>query len=151
MECVDREPWAVDREPHGDVPRSTVHGPRSTMHLFGLTQISMLHAKTLRWLGQFFDLHVYHFNVLADGISRQDEEASTASAPAPGGELLRFWGRAGAESLHTLSQLCAEPCVFSTEVVAKTEPHRDGLPLFEARKPDTVLARLQQCSSEPEA
>ncbi len=42
-----------------------------TLHLFGLSQISSLHVQTLRWLGAFFDLRLYHLNPLASRLSGQ--------------------------------------------------------------------------------
>ncbi len=96
----------------------------STLHLFGLSQISALHVHTLRWLGACFDLRLYHLNPLASRLSsqhapcdeihavadrfriRNDPEAGgIKSRHSPEDELLRVWGCAGAESLWLMGQL----------------------------------------------
>ena len=159
--------------------------------MFGLTQMSMLHARTLHWLGRFFDLRVYHFNALAGRLGasplRSDmmqlarevrqpaaralgarsaseglgddgdpflacaagsenktlagaagsENKTLAGASGSQSELLQAWGRAGAESLETMAELCAEPKGFAIESVMSAA----DAPLF--GNGDSVLARLQ--------
>jgi len=122
---------------------------RRIIHLFGLTQISMLHAETLRWLGRFFDLHVYYFNVLASRFGKVEPEAQARGgaellACASGStDLLHSWARAGAESMHTMTQLSAEPRYFSVERVPGRHRDKEALPLFQPGQRGTVLSRLQ--------
>jgi exonuclease V gamma subunit len=82
------------------------------VHFFGFTQVSELHARTIAWLGQFVDVRFHHLNVLAsrlDGNLQVTAEAmreySEAENADCGRELLRLWGRAGAESLWLISHL----------------------------------------------
>jgi exonuclease V gamma subunit len=116
------------------------------VHFFGFTQISELHARTVAWLGQFFDVRFYHLNVLASryngdlqATAQELREGTAAEDQDRGRELLRLWGRAGAESLALVAPLQGS---FATEL----------LPAYEAAKPAgkkkssrsaTVLARLR--------
>jgi exonuclease V gamma subunit len=86
--------------------------PARVVHFFGFTQISELHARTIAWLGQRFDVRFHHLNVLS---SRFNGDLQTAAQEFrdptdkenidPGRELLRLWGRAGAESLWLTGHL----------------------------------------------
>jgi exonuclease V gamma subunit len=134
--------------------RNAAHGVCGlhSLHLFGLTQISHLHAKTLHWLGRFFDIRVYHFNALAGRVGdRPDptrmvqlaQEIRQGSGSRGSNELLLAWGRAGAESLETMAELCTEPKGFAIESIGGNNEDGDKLPLFGTGRSDTVLARLQ--------
>ncbi len=92
------------------------------IHMFGVTQVSPLHIKTIRWLGSKLDLKLYHLNPLADRFQLQsgddDRERmrrladsyrsidrGVPSAASPEDDVLRLWVRAGAESLHLVAGL----------------------------------------------
>lgn len=127
---------------------------RPAVHLFGLTQISALHVHTLGWLGERFDLHVYHLNPLAGHLPKQPSAAAKVRTALrtvasrfgesadkhEGHELLRLWGRAGAEALGLMAELLEGKEPFAAELVQAPEP-----------KKRTVLAALQEscCGREP--
>jgi exonuclease V gamma subunit len=143
----------------------------STVHFFGLTQISALHVSTLRWLGRFFDLRMYHFNPLVARLSApvsaanitctantfREDRPSGASAKqnaSPGDELLRSWARAGAESFWLMAQFLqpsGEPgnasankgTVFNLEVLKSSWPTKPSARKALSKR-HTVLHRLQQ-------
>jgi exonuclease V gamma subunit len=113
--------------PPADLRRPARHDP---VHLFGITQISPLHARALHWLGSHHDLHVYHLNPLAGRLSGdaldqaglQDlangYRASGPDGTGPSGsDLLSLWGQAGAESLWIMARLLAEPGAFRAEMI----------------------------------
>jgi exonuclease V gamma subunit len=91
---------------------------RRMVHLFGITQVSALHLKTLHWLSGHYDLRFYHLNPRAGGRVEH--------------ELLRAWAQAGEESLKLLTRLQEQPHAFAAEMV-------DG----HEKTTATVLERLQ--------
>lgn len=92
-------------------------GPRPTIHLFGTTQISTLHLRALRWLGERYDLRLYHLSplvgLLPSSLTQESlRELSGRFEQTTVNELLRPWGRAGLESLCPLAALIGDPfCV----------------------------------------
>jgi exodeoxyribonuclease V gamma subunit len=128
------------------------------VHVFGVTQISTLHVRILRWLGQRYDLRIYHLNPLcgrlgtlpsvgrvrpvlrklAEGYRAPDVGSHGRTA---GDGLLALWGQAGAESLWVMADLLDGPRAFRAEVVQPTSRRRAG-----------VLGRLQEhlLGREPE-
>jgi len=115
LETLQNSPQAENKSSNSDnLPLG------GTLHLFGLTQISALHGNTLRWLGQYFDLRLYHFNPLVSRLHSHSKAKDitevadhfrnpTKTSPSfPGDELLYSWARAGAESFWLMGQL-AEP------------------------------------------
>ena len=50
-------------------------GSRGAVHFFGFTQMSDLHARTIGWLGQYFDIRFYHVNALANHLPRRSISA----------------------------------------------------------------------------
>jgi exonuclease V gamma subunit len=126
------------------------HAPaaRPLVHLFGISQISALHADVLHWLGERYDLRLYHLNPLVARISTSEARRSAVSNVAerftrdeeipgdlktPHERLLASWGRAGAEGLWTVEKLLSSPGGFHSEILPT--PPASG---------NTVLARLQQ-------
>jgi exonuclease V gamma subunit len=88
---------------------------RRVVHFFGFTQVSELHARVIAWLGKTFDVRFHHLNVLSSryggdpaATAQALREPAEAEAADPGRELLRLWGRAGAESLWLVSLLQSE-------------------------------------------
>ena len=58
--------------------------------------------------------------------------------------MLLSWGRAGAESLETMAELCAEPKGFAVELGRRARRHRRRIcPSSAKTARDSVLARLQ--------
>ena len=135
----------------------------SSLHIFGLTQISALHVSTLHWLGHFFDLHIYHLNplvsrlpakVTAPLLLRQAEDfrnVKLAAARNAGDKLLHTWGSAAAESLWLMTQLLRSGSARRSQTFAT----RGGEQAFQAevlsarprvgkKAPPSVLQRLQQ-------
>jgi exodeoxyribonuclease V gamma subunit len=122
---------------------------RRVVHFFGFTQINELHARTVAWLGKRFDIRFHHLNVLASrckgdlqATAKELHEINEAESADRGRELLRLWGKAGAESLWLVSQLPTHGD-FAVKL----------LPSFEAPKPTakkmspraaTVLSRLRE-------
>src|SRR5262249_39117186 len=98
---------------------------RRRVHLFGTTQISALHARTLRWLGERYDLRMYYLNPFVAALPNpptasaiQELARRFAETPADStghNELLRLWGLAGIESLAILPDLLHGP--FRAELV----------------------------------
>jgi exodeoxyribonuclease V gamma subunit len=89
-----------------------------TVHCFGLTQTCELHARALAWLGRAFDLRIYHPNVHAGRLGAKpcaldlhsmhqslDGDSPDNEIHGHGQELLRAWGRGGAESLALIAPL----------------------------------------------
>jgi exodeoxyribonuclease V gamma subunit len=132
--------------------------PGSTVHFFGFTEVCDLHARTIAWLGRCFDVRFYHLNVLASRLvvhaARVPEKEGTQAAcptnslktlaqefrePAEaestdrGRELLRLWGRAGAESLELMAPLVADGGFNVEWLAAATQPKRSA----------SVLSRLR--------
>jgi exonuclease V gamma subunit len=120
------------------------------VHLFGISQISALHIRILRWLGQRREMNIYHSNPLAGRLGSLPRGAKGRAVaceladrfrggkgadrePAFVDELLIAWARAGAESLHLMADLLQGPHGFSAELL--NVPARSG--------PTTVLGRLQ--------
>ncbi len=124
-----------------------------TVHCFGLTQMTDLHARVLAWLGRAFDVRLYHPNVLAGRLGKETTAAALRSMNLSlDGELLSAWGRAGAESLTVLAQLLDS----GTFAVERLAPMRSVAPRPAAPAPTrrvsegrvsegqpTVLARVQ--------
>jgi exodeoxyribonuclease V gamma subunit len=118
--------------------------PNRLIHVFGLTQTTELYARVLSWLGEAFDIRVYHLNVLA---SRAPDRPSAAALqaiaqkyrepanPEHGNELLRLWGRACAESLGLMAGLLASGS-YGAEVLepAPARPLGPGNPKARAKK-----------------
>ena len=108
-------------------------GEKESGHFFGFTQVSELHTKTIGWLGQFFDIRFYHLNLLANRLQETPEADSLRQCAAAyrdaggagdddyGGELLRSWGRSGAESLWRAADVLANPG-FRTQRLPNYEP-----------------------------
>jgi exonuclease V gamma subunit len=116
-----------------ELPAPRVPAARA-LHIFGLTQISPLHIEALAWLSRFFDLRVYGLNPLVDRLEEPITPASMQQfARGLGDELLGPWARAGAESLHLVSQL-----LQAGGVEVKRLPRPPAAPV------PTVLGRLQE-------
>ena len=106
-------------------------GPARAVHFFGLTQVSALHTRTLGWLGQHLDLHIYHVNTLTSrmkgtlstpslqGLAQALREAGPEEGGDRGRSLLRLWGRAGAEALWLMADLLKQRS-FNAEVLPPT-------------------------------
>jgi exonuclease V gamma subunit len=115
---------------------------RDRVCIFGLSQISQLHVRTLHWLDRYYDLNVYYLNPLVarlDGTSGTWHErfqgiARDFSQASP---LLSAWGRAGAESLYLMAGLLEDPNPFVVDVVhrAKDDDRK--------KRPGTVLHAVQ--------
>ncbi|HZU35516.1 MAG TPA: exodeoxyribonuclease V subunit gamma, partial [Gemmataceae bacterium] len=113
------------------LPAKELRKPESRpIHVFGLTQISGLHVRILRWLASHYDLHVYHLNPLAGllGELRANDQAvvalrqvadrfRAASEPRQNHELLGCWGQAAAESLWLMADLLTADA-FQVELVS---------------------------------
>jgi exonuclease V gamma subunit len=117
------------------------------VHFFGFTQLSELHARTVGWLGQSFDIRFYHLNVLASRLPETLQSAelnfhvqSMRDAPQENDELLHDWGRAGLESLTNVANGLARPG-FAVEVLPAYEPPR--ISGRRNTRTSTVLGRLQ--------
>lgn len=130
MECM--EPTARAGEP--PLPRQRI------IHFFGFTQVSELHARTIAWLGQHFDIRFHHLNVASGRYSgdlqatvQELREPSAADAGDRVPELLRLWGRAAAESLLLLAPLATQG--FAVEPLPA---------LVQAKAPASVLRRLRE-------
>ncbi|HEV3120488.1 MAG TPA: exodeoxyribonuclease V subunit gamma, partial [Isosphaeraceae bacterium] len=134
----------------------------STVHLFGITQISSLHAHTLRWLGQWHNLRLYHANPLVghlDALPSQSADARealrefaarfrdprSASPTVAGDELLSAWGRAAAEGLSLMAELLDGKKPFKVERVPAAQPQAEACVL--GRLQDALLNRRE--SIEP--
>ncbi len=139
---------------------------KKVVHLFGITQISYLHLHTLRWLGERYDLRLYHYNPLVGQMPPLtntpptgkifQELAQRFREPGDtGNALLRSWGRAAAESLWLLADLVNGP--FAVEVLSPgglTGAHLAGELARRVRHPvhggqarrlnENVLGRLQK-------
>ena len=135
-----------------DLPRAETLTLRSTVHLFGLTQISPLHVSTLRWLGRFFDLRLYHLNPLVarlpktlsanalQKVAQNVREPRDALGATVGADLIRPWGRAGAESLSLMARfLTSRPDAPFDVHVLEADVVKQAPPAAE-----TVLGRLQK-------
>ena len=108
-----------------------------TVHCFGFTQICELHARTIAWLGRWFDVRVYHLNVLSawlqpDADFTQMTQNLHARLDADPAGLTRVWGKAGGEALGLLKPLGTSDA-FTIEHV---------LPAQAKRAADSVLTRL---------
>jgi exodeoxyribonuclease V gamma subunit len=127
--------------------------PLRPLHLFGLAQFSTLHATTLRWLGRFFDLHLYHYNPLAgrlparpgrlalQRLAQKIRKGASSGETGDGLELFFSWSRAGAEGLGTMAQLLTDSKAFHAELLSTPRREMDEETLFAGGS--TVLARLQ--------
>ena len=127
--------------------------PNRMVHVFGTTQTTELYARLLSWLGEAFDIRVYHLNVLAGQVPDRPSAASLHSIvqknrePAhgdQGNELLRLWGRAGAESLGLMAELLASGN-YGAEVLepVAAQPMLPTTTKMRAKKPaPTVLSCL---------
>lgn len=140
---------------------------RRPVHVFGFTQISEQHVRVLAWLGQHFDLRVYHLNAAASRLkgtlSTRNLQALALALREPVGDdesgsdkgraLLRAWGRAGAESLGLVGELLRAEW-FTAEVpppfmgqphrplvIHEPKPSRIDTPTAKKAGP-TVLSRL---------
>jgi exodeoxyribonuclease V gamma subunit len=130
--------------------------PAPIIHLFGLGQVSSLHAHTLQWLGSFYDLRIYHINPLVGQWERCPQETGIASEqlhaladryrdqppfypPVEGEELLKAWAQAGAEGLRLLGDLLTGENSFKAQVIAPQTPCNTN----------TVLGRLQERLRNP--
>ena len=69
---------------------------------------------------------------------RQPDHCKNPTIDGPSRQLLLSWGRAGAESLETMSLLCAEPKAFTVELAGKHADHLES-PLFGQDHRDSVL------------
>lgn len=147
-----------------DGKRGSTHTPtrRTPVHVFGLGQISSLHVHTLRWLGEYFDIHLYYLNPLVGRLpavlspSAIQQVASTyrqaENLPAPAAELYSSWGRAAGESLWLMEQFLEGDRPFALEVLSpptssvkgasQTKPR--GAATRKGRQRDTVLERVQK-------
>jgi exodeoxyribonuclease V gamma subunit len=137
----------------------------ATYHLFGLSQISELHANTLHWLGRRHDLRLYYLSPLvghlkpflpgpgpahealcelADRLRGSDKDRDTR---AHDNELLAAWGCAGAESLRVMARLLKHEEMLpgqrkrSRRVVAPFQV--EVVPPQARTRPGTVLGRVQ--------
>jgi exodeoxyribonuclease V gamma subunit len=108
--------YAMELMTRGSAPTAIAR----TVHLFGFSQVNALHAKTIAWLGQSFDVRFYHLNACA------------AEGGGLENELLRLWGRAGTESLGLV-----ESTGFDVERLPAYEAPKKG-----KKKPASVLDRL---------
>src|SRR5262249_17246983 len=76
------------------------------IHLFATTQVSSLHLRALRWLGDHYDLRLYHINPMVGQVAGSDLCSARLDSE---NELLRLWGQAGRESLGLLAELVDGP------------------------------------------
>ncbi|MBI1831811.1 MAG: exodeoxyribonuclease V subunit gamma, partial [Planctomycetes bacterium] len=120
---------------------------KRTVHFFGFTHISELHARTIAWLATRCDVRFYHLNVLTTRVAGDLAETaqslrqwSDAEERDRGRELLRLWGRAGAEALGIVSNMQQAGGFETTPVpTIKTDPHAKVKPARSA----TVLERFR--------
>src|SRR5262249_13687888 len=101
------------------------------------TQISSMHIHVLRWLGERYDLRLYHLNpllgrlaglpasrtgarVAMQALAQRFRAANTDAAA--GDELVHAWGHAAAESLWQMGELLAGERSFHLEAVVPTSP-----------------------------
>lgn len=130
--------------------------PRA-VHCFGLTQTTDLHARVLAWLGRAFDLRVYHPNALANRLGDEpsaqrlrsavqllDGGTSDTETSHRGQDLLRAWGRAGAESLAVMANLLdgGAFAVERLEPVRAEAPEASGRHTKTRKLAPTVLSRV---------
>jgi len=135
------------------------HMEARPVHLFGITQISGLHVHVLRWLGERYELNLYHLNPLVGRLGALPRARSEARAalqaladrfrqksraeekvPADGEELLAAWAPAGAESLWLMADLLAGARAFKVKTVklataSEDSGWEDGACLFQAKNP----------------
>ena len=136
------------------------HQEARPVHLFGITQISGLHVHVLRWLGERYELNLYHLNPLVGRLGALPRSRSEARAaiqalanrfrqksraeeqlPADGEELLAAWAPAGAESLWLMADLLAGARAFKVKTVQPLAPASEdsgwgeGACLFQANPP----------------
>jgi exodeoxyribonuclease V gamma subunit len=125
--------------------------PARQIHLFGITQISRMHTRLLRWLGQWHDLRLYHLNplcaqirtlpksatkvcqqlrILADPFRAPELRLSGHAAPS---SLLAQWCQAGAESLWGVADVLEGKTAFAVEFLPQRPQPRT-----------TLLGALQQ-------
>ena len=114
------------------------------VHFFGFTQVCELHARTIAWLGQAFDVRFYHLNVLASRFegdlpttAQSLRTYSDAEDKDRGRELLRLWGQAGVESLCLVNEVSARGNFAVESLPAVEMPKRRG------KSPVSVLGRLR--------
>ncbi len=125
--------------------------PPGPIYLFGITQISAWHVEALRWLGIHYDLNFYTLSPIIGrlvGPANVQSLQSLARSYAEGGddgqpgrELLRLWGRAGAESLGLVAEFLTAQS-FRAEVLSAPKPRRS--------RPMSLLARLQEHLLHPQ-
>ncbi len=118
--------------------------PGSPVHCFGFTEICDLHSRAIAWLGSCFDVRLYHLNVLANRLPTPltGQSASAFAAEIRAGDsiaesnrqLWYLWGRAGAESLESLTPLLVEER-FQAEILA--------IPKRTTKTGESVLGRLR--------
>jgi exonuclease V gamma subunit len=104
------------------------------VHLFGITQMSVLHLRIVRWLGARYDLRLYHLNPLCGrlgsntggkafeamrSLADRYRAAEMRRNGALAGEgMVALWGQAGAESLWIAADLLDGPRPFGVEIIA---------------------------------
>lgn len=125
------------------------------LHIFGLSQISTFHGDLLYRLAAWHNLHLYQMNVCAeywedvetpaetrwwervrDGKVLTDANGEELSIDGFENPLLRWWGRAGRETLKLLTELEAQS---SSEAPFETDWLAEPPPL----SPPRVLTTLQ--------
>jgi exonuclease V gamma subunit len=121
--------------------------------LFGITQISPLHAGALHWLGRHYDLRLFHLNPLVGSLQEpidagqlknvadcyRPQASGNAVVPSEN-ELLKNWGQAGAESLWVMADFLAEPGAFQVASIAAPNERTAGTSVL-GRVQDQVLAK----------
>lgn len=154
-----REVMGLERQ------QRTVPAAAQAIHLFGIAQVSVLHVRLLRWLGERFDLRLYHLNPLVgrldelpkakakaraalQGLAQRFGDAGIEATAARGDSLLRAWGRAGAESLGIFAELLEGRKAFNVERLhgAAAPPRPTVLGRLQAQllHPDAPVASLPQ-------
>jgi exodeoxyribonuclease V gamma subunit len=148
--------------------------PSATVHLFGFTHLADMHVRALAWLGERCDIKLYHLNAIANRADRSLDAASLrsfaarwrdpgafANARDPGMELMRLWGRAGAESLSLIARLLDSPAfhaewlpvtrrmtsrpVRRTTVLARLHDHLLGASLAKTRVAQDTSLQIVGC------
>ena len=127
-------------------------GPRRCVHFFGFTQVSDLHARTIGWLGQHYDIRFYHLNALASRLPtaldfgalksfvrtfREEKDESQIH------DMLCGWGRAGLESLDLLANGLDHSCFTAEALPVYESPTTSGTKKRPTARSSSVLGRLQ--------
>lgn len=105
--------------------------PVPTVHFFGLTQISALHVRALRWLGERYDLRLYYLNPLIGHLAEGERNApgdGTRSVPAT--FQLPEGGRDAGDVYEELTALADRFRAHDRDPAGTTQPANELLSLW---------------------